>query len=530
LVASEQEGSVIVVRAAGRAGHELMELQIDGQAVAVFQMGESPSVWGDPRFEEYRYVHPAAVDSGRIRVAFVNNQYLDGIDLNIRVDWVEVDGRRLEVEDSTAHSTGTWGNGSRCAAGVFGNEIIACNGYIQLESAPAGPPAPAPTSTTASPSTTTTQAVPTTQAPTTTTRAVPTTAAAPPGGGSPRDAASGQFYVVGKDIVDPDGNIFYPIGANVAIKFTPYGYVFEGGSEGVNDHLDDVRAWNWNTIRATLICDNDSGVPSFGELVDGIDPVIERFTDAGVVVILECHDSTGRNVQLGSAKDLRIRRFWDEMAERYGDDPYVWFNIYNEPYASGDGVSWARLHQYYVDRIRSAGAENIVVVDLPVWGQGLDLVAGQSFADELSAACNTVFGWHTYGALSNRQGSLRDHEQAIMGAQAKDMALVVGEMGVAWPAEWGNAGPWEWNVSGFEAVARLGPSYGIGMLWWHATGDTAYFSTYALKQDRGAFWTSGNGGNLTPFGQRFWDVSHQVSHSRGAFSGDLADSGCASTR
>ena len=56
-------------------------------------------------------------------------------------------------------------------------------------------------------------------------------------------AATGKFYIVGKDIIDPNGNVFYPIGANVAVKFTEYPYVFEGGNGGVNTHLESVKAW-----------------------------------------------------------------------------------------------------------------------------------------------------------------------------------------------------------------------------------------------------------------------------------------------
>jgi mannan endo-1,4-beta-mannosidase len=534
--APEAGGSAIVVRAAGQGGLELLELQVEGETVVTFQLGSSPSVWGDPRYDDYHYTHSSAVAPEQVRVEFVNNQYVDGVDLNVRVDWIEIDGVRHEIESSTAASTGTWGNGSRCSAGVFGNEVLACNGYIQLAALPAGgggttttaaPTTTAP-ATTAAPTTTvapTTTSTPGTVAPTTSSTVAPTTSTtAPP----PPVQPTGRFYVVGTDIVDPDGRVFYPIGANVAIEFTPYGYVFEGGNGGVNQHVDDVEAWNWNTIRATLVCDNESGVPSFDELVEGIAPTIERFTDAGVVVILECHDSTGADVQLGSAKDLRIRRFWDTMTERYAGNPYVWFNIYNEPYASADGESWAELHRFYVDRIRATGAENIVVADLPLWGQGIDLLGSQSFADELSRRCNTVFGWHAYGAVTGRQGTAGDHEQAILQAQAKDMALIVGELGVAYPAEHGNAGPWQWNVSGFEAATDLGPTHGIGLLWWHATGDDAYYSRYALKRDRSGFWIAGNGGNLTPYGQRFWDVSHQVAGDREPFTGDLAASGCAS--
>ncbi len=357
---------------------------------------------------------------------------------------------------------------------------------------------------------------------------------APPATGAEAPAApatpTGRFYVVGSDIVGPDGRIFYPIGANAAIKFTPYGYVFEGGNGGVNDHLDAVKAWNWNTIRATLVCDNRSGEPSFTSLVDGIDPVVRQLTAAGIVVILECHDLTGKNPSLGSSRDKRIRRFWDEMVKRYRDNPYVWFNIYNEPDATGNTARWAKLHEYYVDRIRRAGAENLVVVDIPKWAQGIDLLVEGTAGDRINAACNTVFGWHTYGAVADRQATLEDHERMIQGAQRKGMALLVGELGVAMPADWGNSGPWEWNVSGYEAMEQLGPRYGIGLVWWHATGANAVFSVYSLTADRTGFWTAADGSNLSAYGQRFWDLSHTVSHDRGVFTGDLAASGCASAQ
>jgi mannan endo-1,4-beta-mannosidase len=341
-------------------------------------------------------------------------------------------------------------------------------------------------------------------------------------------AATGKFYIVGKDIIDPNGNIFYPIGANVAIKFTPYNYVFEGNNGGVNGRLNDVKAWKWNTVRATLICDNDLGEPSFDALVNGIDPTIKEFTNAKIVVMLECADSTGKDPKVGDAKDLNIRRFWDEMVRRYKNNPYVWFNIYNEPYEGADTENWRILHEFYVNRIRAQGAENIIVADIPGYAQGINLLATQSFADNLAKSCNVLFGWHAYGAINGAGGDFAAHEQAIQQVQAKNYPLIVGELGVAFPAEWGNAGPWEWNILGFEAMRVLGPKYGIGLLWWHATGDSGSFSLYALKNDRSGFWTSGNGGNLTPYGQKFWDVSQSAPTNRGAFNGNLASSNCKS--
>ncbi len=341
-------------------------------------------------------------------------------------------------------------------------------------------------------------------------------------------AATGKFYIVGKDIIDPNGNIFYPIGANVAIKFTPYNYVFEGNNGGVNGRVNDVKVWKWNTIRATLICDNDSGEPSFDALVNGIDPTIKEFTNAKIVVMLECADSTGKDPKVGDAKDLRIRKFWDEMVKRYKDNPYVWFNVYNEPYESADTENWRILHEFYVSRIRAQGAENIIVADIPQYAQGINLLATGSFADNLAKSCNVLFGWHAYGAIGGAGGDFAAHEKAIQQVQAKNYPLIVGELGVASPANWGNAGPWEWNILGFEAMRVLGPKYGIGLMWWHATGDSGSFSLYALKNDRSGFWTANNGGNLTPYGQKFWNVSQSVQTNRGAFTGNLKNSNCAS--
>jgi mannan endo-1,4-beta-mannosidase len=486
-------GATIEVSVAGATGHELAELRLGDRPVAVFRPGPSPDLTGAPSFTRFVYHHPDPVDPNSVSVAFINDRHQPGgVDGNLRVGAVLVDGAPLRP------------NGVPTTTGMT-------------------------TTTTSAPGkTTTTKAGGTTRTTrsTTTTRATRPTSKPTAGGGT--QPAKGQFYVVGKDIVGPDGKIFYPIGANAALKFTPYGYVFEGNNGGVNDHLDSVAAWNWNTIRATLVCDNPSGVPTFDELVDGIGPTIERLTAAGIVVILECHDATGANPRLGSAKDLRIRKFWDQMVRRYGDNPHVWFNIYNEPFATGDLARWAEIHQFYVDRIRAAGAENLVVVDLPVYSQGIDLVVNSTAGDAINRSCNTVFGWHAYGAIGGQQGSVADHQQMIVRAQQKGMALIVGELGVATPANWGNAGPWEWNLSGFDAMATLGPRFGIGLLWWHATGDDAYFSLYALKNDRSGFWTAANSGNLTPYGQKFWDVSHRVSHSRGTFTGRLADSGCPS--
>ena len=98
-----------------------------------------------------------------------------------------------------------------------------------------------------------------------------------------------------------------------------------------------------------------------------------------------------KDPRVGDALDLKIRKFWDEMTRRYKNNPYVWFNIYNEPYEGDDTENWRVLHEYYVNRIRAQGAENIIVADVPQYGQGVELLTQRPFADNLAQSCNVLF-------------------------------------------------------------------------------------------------------------------------------------------
>lgn len=344
-------------------------------------------------------------------------------------------------------------------------------------------------------------------------------------------SSTGQFYIVGKDIIDPDGNVFYPIGSNAAIKLFSYPYVFEGGNGGANQHIQEIKDWNWNIIRATLTCDNSSGTPSMDALLDGLKLEVPKLTAEKIVVMLECHDLTGQNPTLNSDKEKRVRLFWDRAVEAFKDDPYVWFNIFNEPWDTKADATYSQIHTFYLDRIRATGAENIVLFDAPTWGQGLDELAETNLGTNLvSGKCNVMFEWHAYGSYKGQHGTYAQFEQAIQQVQARNIALIVGELGIALPAEAGNAGRWERNVTGFEYSTQLGPQYGVGLLWWNATGDTSNYSLYALKNDRTGYWSGGAGNKLTDPGQTYWNVSQAVEHNLGAFSGDLAASNCSSAQ
>ncbi|MEL7155512.1 MAG: PQQ-dependent sugar dehydrogenase, partial [Actinomycetota bacterium] len=126
-------GSELVVRAIGQTGEERLAIVIDGVEVdRVTLRRTNGSFWSTTDWHEVRYRHPSALAASQVRLVFANNgTSADGGDRNVRVDHIRIDGQVFETEGPDVVSSGSWGRGSRCSTGSFGNDNLACNGYIQ---------------------------------------------------------------------------------------------------------------------------------------------------------------------------------------------------------------------------------------------------------------------------------------------------------------------------------------------------------------------------------------------------------------
>ncbi|TWU43605.1 Inner spore coat protein H [Rubripirellula tenax] len=120
----------ITIRAAGARGEETMLLQIDGATVATYN-----NVGGNIAAREYQsFTYNAnGIDADRIRVAFTNDLYdpANGIDRNLRVDNITVDGVTYETEAPEVYSTGTWLAADGIVPGFRQKETLHGNGYFQ---------------------------------------------------------------------------------------------------------------------------------------------------------------------------------------------------------------------------------------------------------------------------------------------------------------------------------------------------------------------------------------------------------------
>ena len=118
-------GSTITVRASGDEGGEQFRLIIGGTTVQTFTAGTS--------FQTFSYNANGAVTADQVRVEFFNDVFdpANGIDSNLNVDFITVDGTRFETETSTTLSTGTWLPGDGITAGLGRGDTLNGNGYFQ---------------------------------------------------------------------------------------------------------------------------------------------------------------------------------------------------------------------------------------------------------------------------------------------------------------------------------------------------------------------------------------------------------------
>lgn len=344
---------------------------------------------------------------------------------------------------------------------------------------------------------------------------------------------TGRFYIVGKDIVGPSGNTFYPVGANLD------GWDFF--QRDTDKYAEAAKSWQWNIIRingAQLphpefnthgLVSGALSQPNF----DKIDRIVQAYTSRRIVVMIEFHDSVWNGSTLDPVKLEKTRSAWVALANKYKNNTFVWFNLLNEPTWSQPETQYVSVHKTLRDAIRGTGAENIIVIDggvagqeWPRWGVPGNLIP--RFGPELAKdQCNILFSIHVYNAWAEAGGSSPHNAEFVsylQSVQSKGLALVVGETG--------------WNTSDSD-VARLkagslvafnnAPGRGVGIIAWHGTpnwGDT--FNLTSTGQFHAVDnWTTPT--NLTDFGKKLWSLARNKP-ALGAFTGNYADSRCASAR
>ena len=121
---SAMAGTQVQVNASGDEGNEQFELLVRGESVGTYAVGTD--------FQNFSYQALDEVSADDVRVQFTNDQFIpeSDIDLNLNVDFIDLDGRVFQTEDDSVFSSATWTNGA-IQSGFGLGETLHANGYFQ---------------------------------------------------------------------------------------------------------------------------------------------------------------------------------------------------------------------------------------------------------------------------------------------------------------------------------------------------------------------------------------------------------------
>ncbi len=118
----------IKVTAKGSSGGESMKVLVDGQVIGVV-----PPSQIEQNFAVYTFNHSSALTIDRVEIAFDNNGTFNGIDSNLIVQQVDLDGVvHGTIGNPALMTTGAW-NGQYCTNNEYysATDTIACNGSFR---------------------------------------------------------------------------------------------------------------------------------------------------------------------------------------------------------------------------------------------------------------------------------------------------------------------------------------------------------------------------------------------------------------
>ncbi len=240
----------------------------------------------------------------------------------------------------------------------------------------------------------------------------------PPGSPPPPTLS---YVVSGKQIIASDGKTFLPYGVNILGLEGPSSAPWQSDTAlpfmTALQMQAAVQTWHSNTVRVQLVSQYlFDQQPYDTAYVEHIDNEVTWAHQYGANIVLSLTYEIGPSTEPIMPTSDTVA-FWNFVARRYAGDPWVFFDIFNEPIAPGgtdNAAAWAcwqsggcsdsNGNQYVgmqavVNAIRADGAQNLI------FAQGL--AAGEDIVllpNYLLSGANIVYAIHPYfGPLHQSQ-------------------------------------------------------------------------------------------------------------------------------
>jgi len=155
-----------------------------------------------------------------------------------------------------------------------------------------------------------------------------------------------------------------------------------------------------------------------------IDQQVSWVTGLGMGIIIDLHWNQGGQQSMADRNSIT---YWSQVAARYKGNPWVIFELYNEPHdvawsvwLNGDGVNYAGMQEMY-NAVRAAGASNMVLCGGLNWAFDLSGV-GAGYA---VTGTNIGYATHPYDYDGKQTGDW----DAAFGYLAATSPVVMTEFG-----------------------------------------------------------------------------------------------------
>uniref|UniRef100_A0A914H2U7 Glycoside hydrolase family 5 domain-containing protein n=1 Tax=Globodera rostochiensis TaxID=31243 RepID=A0A914H2U7_GLORO len=152
--------------------------------------------------------------------------------------------------------------------------------------------------------------------------------------------------------------------------------------------------WGINILRAPMGVEGSDGYLQSAAAntanTQKLMTVVDACINAGIYVIIDWHYTSG------TAYTDKAVEFFKKMAQKYGKNPHILYEVWNEPV----GVDWKQVlkpyHQRLISAIRTIDPDNVILLGTPNYSMDLNSVV----SSPITGQKNIMYSFHFYAADS----------------------------------------------------------------------------------------------------------------------------------
>lgn len=253
------------------------------------------------------------------------------------------------------------------------------------------------------------------------------------------------------------------------------------GSSVVPSVRIPLTASSWLGVNTSASAENMAKYPDLDQQYQQfIADLVEIYSSYNIVTILDLHwtDDDTDNAEMAGKSPTNCVSFWGSVAERFASNPYVFFELYNEPHKV-DQDAWMNGNDQYsgmlemLQAVRQHSSNPVIIAGYGGYAYDADSLV--QLDAQLGAEKNVLYNFHPYmgpnqaGDSKKCPAGLESALQTIL--QGTDKPLIVTEFGQSCNPTHGAAqdcpGEYDGKVMGYdETILTIADKYAVSWLPW----------------------------------------------------------------